>query len=311
MATITSERLKELMEIYNELKKRIILVDERYSLDYVEPKLDMPDSLNLTKLTYTPKTEQELMELAEQQVAATIISKQATLDKNFNTKVKNFASQMSKMLVVVNEKMLALEKSFQQEMLDIRNRLVNNGLIFSTIKDKYESIAIDNYGENSNQLVDSYKNNLNIVKQQQQDAEEIYNQSCIDLAKEKEALVNKAYQKLVEQEEALKRSIDKYNTGLDEKETKYQASRAKALENARRAAYNRAYNNAKLYQQMGEIGYRRMIEKEKYALAQDAFYPLRRDEAHAILSHDSFLVAHLGTYYDAFVDWVNTVLIPS
>ena len=310
MASITSERLKELVEIYDKLKVRILRIDEKYSLDYVEPELDMPDSLNLTKLTYTPKTPRELRTLAEDQVAATVISKQATLDKNYNTKIKNFATQVAKLQIWAKDKLAVVDNAYSKELSDIKNRLINNGLIFSTVKDKYESQAKQDYKEKNKQINADLQNQYDIIQREQSDVEEVYNQSCKDLVKEKEALLNKAYQNLIEQEEALKRSIEKYNTGLDEKEAKYQASRARAYESARRAAYNRAYNNAKLYLQMGETGYRRMIEKEKYAVAQDAFYPLRRDEAKAILSMDSFLVTHLGTYYSAFVDWVNTVLIP-
>ena len=307
---LTTERVKELVVIYDELKKRIMLIDQKYSLDFVEPELDMPDSLGLEKLKYTPKTEEELMALAEQQVAATIISKQATLDKNYNTKLNSLANEITKAQQSLSQKTAALDEALEKELNDIHNRLVNNGLVFSTVYKKYEKQAQQNYKTKSKKLSADTDNEINLIVKQQNDATALYNESCQNLEKEKAARISASYQKLLEQEEALKRSIEKYNTGLDEKEAKYQASRAKAYENARRAAYARAYNNSKLYMEMGETGYRRMIEREKYALAQDAFYPLRRDEANAILSMDSFLIAHLGVYYDAFEDWVNTTLLP-
>lgn len=310
MASIPYERLLELVEIYNGLKKRILLIDEKYSLDFVEPKLDMPDSLNLTKLTYTPKSEEELMTLAKQQVAAAIISKQAILDKNHNTKIKNLGLKINEAQQTSAKRAATLQDAHTKALKDIHNRLVNNGLIFSTIKVKYESQAQEDYKTKSEKIAADTVKEIESIVQQMNNADAIYNDSCNDLEKEKAARITQAYQKLVEDEEKLARSIEKYNTGLDEKEQKYQASRAKAYESARRAAYTRAYNNSKLYLQMGETGYRRMIEKEKYAVSQDVFYPLRREEAQAILSMDSFLVSHLGTYYNAFVDWVNTTLLP-
>ena len=68
--------------------------------------------------------------------------------------------------------------------------------------------------------------------------------------------------------------------------------------------------NAKLYAQLGETGLRQLVTREKYAVCQDAFFPLRREEAQAILTFDSFLRSHLGVYYDSFVAWINTTLLP-
>ena len=310
MASLTNERIQELVVLYDKLKKRILLIDEKYSLEFVEPELDMPESLGLEKLKYTPKTEEELMALAEEQVAPTIISKQATIEKNYNTKVLSLASKIAAEQQSLIQKTTAAKDTYNSELVDIHNRLVNNGLIFSTIATKYETQAKDNYNEKVNKLNEDSRMKVELIGQEQKNAEELYNKSVADLEEEKAARILAIYQKLLEQEEALKRSIDKYNTGLDEKEARYQASRAKAYENARRAAYTRAYNNSKLYMEIGETGYRRTIEKEKYVVSKDAFYTLRRNEAQAILSMDSFLEAHLGTFYSSFVDWVNTTLLP-
>ena len=307
---ISSERLQELLEIYNALKARIILVDEKYSLDFVEPKLDMPDSLNLTKLTYTPKSEDELRDIAEQKAVPALFAKQAAIDQAYNTKDKNLYIKIDKLKLTKDKKLAALQEALDESLADIHNRLVNNGLIFSTISTKYEGQARQDYNNKSAQLNQDTEQEIALIKKEQDELEKIYIERCLNVREELALRIEQNYQKLLEEEEKLQRSIEKYNTGLDEKEQKYQASRARAYENARRAAYARAYNNSKLYMEMGEVGYRRMIEKEKYAVSQDAFFPLRRDEANAILAMDSFLVAHLGTYYSAFEAWVNTTLLP-
>ena len=307
---ISNERLKELVQIYNNLKAKILQVDQKYSLDFIEPELDMPESLNLTKLTYNPKSKEELMSLAEQHVASYVISKQATLDKNLNAKFKSLSLKSKSTDLAASDKMLAAERAFEEERKSIHNRLVNNGLFFSTLYDKYDKEAQERFETKASELKAKHSIAIKFIEQEYKDAEDIYYEACNSLAKEKAAKINAYFLKLLADEEALKRSIEKYNTGLDEKEAKYQASRARAYEQARRAAYQRAYENSKLYMQMGETGYRRMIEREKYSISQDAFYTLRREEAKAILSMDSFLIVHLGVYYEAFVDWVNTTLLP-
>ena len=37
--------------------------------------------------------------------------------------------------------------------------------------------------------------------------------------------------------------------------------------------------------------------------------PLRRNEAQTLITVDSFLQSHLGSYYSTFVDWINYALI--
>lgn len=310
MASITNERLNELVQLYDRLKARVLQIDVKYSLEFVEPELDMPESLNLTKLTYKPKTNSELTSLANQQVAAVIIAKQSTLDKNYNSKIKSLSLKIANVQLSASQKIADAQEAAEKDLKDIRNRLVNNGLIFSTISTKYENQVHLDYKTATNKIKTSADDAIALINQEQKDAEAVYAESCNNLTQERTARAKQCYQKLVEEEEKLKRSIEKYNTGLDEKEQKYQASRAKAYESARRAAYERAYNNSKLYMEMGETGYRRSIEKEKYAVCQDAFYPLRRTEAQAILSMDSFIMTNLGTYYSTFVDWINMTLLP-
>ena len=107
---LSKERVNELIEIYNGLKARIFRIEEQYSLDFVEPELDMPDSLNLTKLTYQPKSEKELKVLAQQQASATIVSKQASLDKNYNAKLKSLTRKMKSAQQWLSEKLTVVDQ---------------------------------------------------------------------------------------------------------------------------------------------------------------------------------------------------------
>lgn len=306
---ISTERQQELQQIYRDLKVRVIRIDEKYSLEYVEPELDMPDSLNLTKLEYTPKSDEELTNLAEEQVASYVVSKQAALDKNYFTKIYNLYRRIYKVEQNMDKSKIVATDAYQKELSDIYNRIVNNGLIFSSLQNRYNNQALNDYKKNVERIDTDAQRDFTLLYQEEQDIEDVYSKDKKYLAQEKAARITAAYNKLVSEEEKLERSIEKYNTSLDEKEAKYQASRARAYEYARRAAHNRAIENSKLYLEIGETGYRRLIEKEKYAVCQDTFYTLTREEAKVLLSIDSFLVAHLGTYYDAFVDWVDITLV--
>ena len=303
------QHVQELAERYAQLKVRVMDVDDKYSIEFVEPKLDMPDSLNLQKLEYTPKTDEELEVMAEEAVAAIIISKQRAIERSYSSKLKSLNVKSDKLTLTLSKAVSSTSEDYAKKKEAVRLKLINNGLVFSTVGNKYNTLLSEEHSSSIKKIVDYGERERGLINQEQKNAEEVYNESCVSLDKERQARIAEKIQKLKEAEENLRLSIEKYNNSLEEKEQKYQASRAKAYENARRAAYNRAYNNAKLYLEMGESGYRRLVQQEKYAVCQDFFYPMSKEDAKTILSFDSFLRNHLGTYYDTLVDWINHTLI--
>lgn len=307
---LTPERVQELYEMYKELKERILEIDNKYSLQYVEIDFDMPESLNLQKLVYTPKTDEELMELADKEVAAAVIAKQRSLDVNYATKLKNLSAQRQQRSQSVMSALKKLDDELQQTLEKYQKQIIDNGLYFSNTITKYTTLANSQYDADKSAINSKYVTDLTNFTAREKDAEELYKQSCELLESEKQARLDNAYQKLLISEEKTKTNIEKYNNSLEEKERKYQFQRAKAYESARRAEYNRAFTATKLYAELGEVGYRNRVIMEKYTVCQQYFMPLRRSEANSVLSFDGFLITHLDIYYDAFVEWVNYALLP-
>lgn len=306
---VSNERFLELLEIYNKLKEHIKAIDDKYSLDYVEPKIELPDSLNLEKMTYTPKTEAELKALAEQYVAATILSKQRTLDSSYSTKVKSISRRRTEAGKELADKLKKIDDGYADSLANLERKLTNNGLLFSTTATTYREQAYADYNKQKENCNLAYAADLQALDAEEKDVDEVYQQSCSQLDEEKGALIAKRYQSLLEAEAKAKAAVDKYNNSVDEKEQRYQYTRAKFIESMRKAERDRVLDMTKLYLQLGEVTYRDRMLKEKYAAAQDAFWPLRRDEATALLEYDSFLAYHLEKYYSTFVNWVNTMLL--
>ncbi len=305
---LSSQRLLELQQLYMQLKDRCRLVDDKYSLTTLEPNLDLPPTLNLEKLVYTPKTEAEMTEIAESEVAAAMIAKERNVEQNYSTKLKNISLQKDKLNSRLTEQTLEAQKKLSDEQAEIQRKVVDNGLYFSTVAYRYNELAQKRYGDKLTEIGKSASETRNLLTKQETDAEQLYNLSLASLEEERQARIRVAYQKLSEKEGKLRVSIEKYNNGLEEKEQKYQYSRAKAYESALRAQENKALKNAELYAQLGESEYNRLIEKEKYAICTDVFSPLTRSEGQAILQFDSFLKNNLGSYYSTFAEWVNSVL---
>ncbi len=310
MPSITQERLNELHALYDEIKAACLLVDDKYSLTATEPHLNMPESLDLKPIDFTPKTEAELRELASQSVAPSFISKQRTVERTYSAKLKSITLEMSKVNTDMDAKMAKALVDYNNEKEIIQRKVIDNGLYFSTVSNRYISLATERYNENINTIGDDAQARHKRLLQQQADAEQLYNDACDSLSREQQASVDVAYNKLTEEQEKQRISVEKYNTGLIEKEQKYQASRAKAYEAAYRAQQNKALQNAKIYAELGEVGYRDLIQKEKYAVCTNMCMQLTRTEGNVITGFDSFLVSALGSYYSAFMSWINSVLIP-
>lgn len=309
MATITQERMKELLAIYAKLKENILQIDEKYSLDYKEPKIVLPDSLNLEKMTYTPKSKEELIELAEQYCAANIFSKQRGLDMSYTSKLKTLARKRVQAARDLTDELKKADEDYVEAIEKIRKKLINNGLLFSTTASNYRETALADYTKQKNECNQNYAQDLSALDAEESDLETVYSEAQDKLEEERQALIDKRYQALLEIEHKAKTAVDKYNNSIEEKEQRYQYTRAKFIESMRRAERDRVLTMTKLYMQLGEVTYRDRMIREKYITAQDAFWPLRRNEAEALLGYDSFLKLHLDIYYSAFVDWVNTYLL--
>ena len=307
---VTPERLAELLEIYNAMKVRIEAIDQKYRLDYVDPEIIIPDSLYLEKMKYEPKTEEELNSLAEQYVAAAVLSKQRSLDSTYSTKVKSISRKRSAAGKDLADKLKRIDQDYAKALADVERKLTNNGLLFSTTATAYREQAYDNYNQQKTDCNLNYDADIQALDDEERDLDEVYQQSCSQLNEEKQALITKQYQALLTSENKAKLAVEKYNNNVDEKEQRYQVTRAKFIESMRRAERDRVLDMTKLYLQLGDVTYRDRMVREKYAVAQDAFWPLRRDEANVLVDYDTFLMYHLEKYYSTFVDWVNTALLP-
>ena len=73
--SITDERARQLAELDQTIRKKITAIDTKYSTSFVEPELDLPDSLNLVPLTFTPKSDVQIAALAHEQALPSYLVK--------------------------------------------------------------------------------------------------------------------------------------------------------------------------------------------------------------------------------------------
>lgn len=302
---ITSARLDELDVIYSELKQRLQEVDDKYSTSAHTVDMDLPESLNLQYLEYTPKTEQELQTLAEGQTANAYQSKLRSLTNSYNAKVFANSQKQSALETSHSRKLSDLLSEYNFNCDKIVQKLVNNGLMFSSfitgeVQKERQAYTLRVQQENS-----SYNTELAVLTSQSDQLDDTYENDCEQLQTEHENDVANAYFKLTQAEEKTATAVAKYNQSLDEKETKYRASRRKSIEYAQQREYERALNAARVYAEMGEQGVQNLIFTEKLNVCKAVLINLNSEEREYVLDYDNYLQSALGTYYDYLVDWLN------
>lgn len=303
--SISNERAQEILQLYQELKETILDIDKKYSLNYQEPELDLPPTLDLQPLDYIPKTESELMALATADVTPNHTNRVRHFEQSYLRTKNGLEAKKFRLAESLNQKVLDLLDKYNTNVKNLRRRLVNNGLIFSSVVTAKNQEELDNYNSKVEELNDHYQILQEDVDTQLSDLEYRYTQGLQSLEEELQRRIQERYQDLVYREQKDAERIAKYNTALSEKETKYQASCQKALEYARQAEYERALKAAQLYAELGESGVESQKISEKYNYCKQFFVSWNREEALSVIQSDSFLSVHLGAYYTSLIDWVN------
>ncbi len=308
MAVITDERKAELQADYAELKKTIAAIDNKYSLAYIEVEMDFPPTLGLQHIEFVPKSQAELVELAEKAVAPKYVEKMRNLEKSYQASKLNLQHQIEKAELARDIKITEIGEKYGDIQNETYWKMCNNGLRFSTVYENFNNMCMSDFHDESQEYKIQANAEIDLLQQKAQALDENYQKNVASLEEQK--TIEKVFKTLDMQEKQKKRmeSVQRYNQSLDEKEIKYQASCKRALQAAIQAEYERGLQAAKLYAELGESGVHQQIISEKLVSCRTTFRLFTRSEAHYVLELDSFVQTNLESSYSAFMEWVNTVL---
>lgn len=303
---ISVTRLNELLKEFEPVKVKIDDIDRKYGLDYCEPQMDMPESLDLPRLEYEPKSDEQLNRLADEQTYASYLANVNRLNVSNASANLRLDKRLSELEEKTRVKIATLHKKLNDELEDVNVKITNAGMLFSTVAERVKiklRRACDADVEEANTRLD---NDREAVETERASLNADHANALEDAENLRQAQIRQAYVKLAEDEQAQREKVEKYNNLLSEKETKYKMSYAKALEAARQAEYDRTYKAKKLYQQMGATGYEESKLWEKYNVFVSHFATFtKREEALALIQCDAYVQGHLKQYYSTLVDWVN------
>lgn len=310
MATISNARQKELIALYAHLKELIIKVEEKYSPESRTITIDFPPTLGLQKLTYRKHTQSELKLMALQQNASKFASKAATLEKSYNSQVRSI-NQMREVLAANHQKSLAgLLNAYNRALENTQHKLVDNGLWYSTMKEVALADVKAEYDKKVSDENALFKGKDDAYAEKLSQLETNYEDLKAQLSVERQSDATAIVNNLTAKENREARAVEKYNASIDEKEAKYQASCQRHLRYAQQAEEQRVIDILKLYAQLGASGVEQRMKAEVLAVCRSELCVCTKLEASYIFNLDSFLMEHLGTYYNTLVDWAQITLRP-
>lgn len=305
---ITLDRLNEMQVVYDEMKLRIIDIDNKYDINFHEPQLNMPETLGLEKRVFKEKTSAQLQADAKRIVAPMSTAKRSQIDVKQENALKTISQKRAALSEKLRKSIAASLESYNRKADELYLKLINNGLLFSTIKEKLQKEALDAYNAKVEELNCANENENAILDELLKATGQSHKKQVEALEKEMQQKEIYYFQKLINEYEKERAAVEKYNAQIDEKEVKYQAYRERAYESARHAEYDRVYKMARLYAQLGETGLNQRKINEKMSVAKQYFLQFTKEEANIMLSRDSFLRTHLQTYYNTFTSWVDATL---
>ena len=138
---ISADRLLQLQQEFVPVKNKIDQIDRKYSLDYNEPLLDMPESLDLPKLEYTPKSESELRAIADEQTYASYLAETRRLQKSNALNIAGIDKRIANSEEKTRAKIALLLQSLNERNKDIQTKMTNCGMLFSTVFSRIKAEA--------------------------------------------------------------------------------------------------------------------------------------------------------------------------
>lgn len=305
---LSQQRVNELLEIYENLKKRILLVDEKYSLDYHDPVIDLPESLGLEKMVFQDKTQEEIAAIVEKKYAPIYHTKNNAIIAWYDSHIRAVSLKRDKLAEKQRLGEKKLKDDFDKAYADMYAKIARNGLLFSTVREKKMAETKANYDNRLAEYQKDIQGEVDLLNKEEIMYNKLFQQRNVNLTAYQISLEKLYTAQVTEELRKEKERVEKYNQQVDEKEARYKVTLERLKETARKNEYDRLYKMTKLYAEIGETGIKSRRIAEKTEVCKQYFLPLTKEEGQFMLSLDSFLRNHLDTYYNTFVTWVNNTL---
>jgi hypothetical protein len=293
-----SDKAKEQAD---ELLSKLNDIDKLYSTDYIEPELNLPDTLGQTKLEYEAPSDAELRKQAEE---ATLADYWKAVEKITQEKLKGqntVSAKADKAKLSLSDALKQIADQLTTESNEAKLDAVDRGIARGSIVDS----AVDELEKGSQKAQNEAKvatdAEIKELNKQLADIETLAAQAINSLDDQRDAEVKTALTKLIDSVEAKKHSALKYNNTITEAEQKYQVSREKAIAAAKEKEAERSIGMFEMQRLQGD----EVVTDAKMKTVKAYLDTLGREQALAVLDASDAFKVHFGDYYQYIYDYAD------
>ena len=292
---------------YAQLKEKFSEIDKEYNRTLNEIDLDFPESLGLTKLTFTPSDQQELEQLAGAYYQGLYGQKLAEKTQLILQKQSGKNLKILQQLDKHNQQCQTLLNKYNKKRLAFIEKALKNCITESTIYQQELQRLQQEYDLQVNSCKTSHNQAVQALNEQIQLLEQLLAQVTEHIQQQKQGKSDEKLLALQQKEQKQSDSVTKYNNTVDKLEADYKVKIEKAYATVIAAEQRRALEVLNLLATLGVSGVDRLKAEEKVAIAQQFFDTLTRSVAQSLFNGDLSLEYHFGTYYNYMKDYVNNL----
>ena len=222
---------------YENYKKQLDKINDRYSETYVKPETDMPDSLGLKTVDYKMPSEDELRKKAETALEADRQSAISKIGKETEEKIKKQSALKDQAFAEAAKRLLDIDSEREQAVREVKNDALARNIARSSIasegvretEERAAALRRDAQAERDG-TAEAIDREIEALKKQASDS---LSQTEKNFLSRLEAETEKLREKALEE----KTEAEKYNNTVAEKEAEYE----KALEERREELERRSW----------------------------------------------------------------------
>ena len=291
---------------YENYKKQLDKINDRYSETYVKPETDMPDSLGLKTVDYKMPSEDELRKKAETALEADRQSAISKIGKETEEKIKKQSALKEQAFAEAAKRLLDIDSEREQAVREVKNDALARNIARSSIasegvretEERAAALRRDAQAERDG-TAEAIDREIEALKKQASDS---LSETEKNFLSRLEAETEKLREKALEE----KTEAENYNNTVAEKEAEYEKALEERREELERREWERLARLAEIKNRQGESALKSMKQKEILSATKEFFDGLSPADALALFLSDTGMQSVLGEDYVWFLNYLQT-----
>lgn len=297
----TSKNTSVLNDIFSTLGD----IDSKYDVQFRNPTMEIPESLNLEKIDYNMPTQDELYNLASESLASKKYDAANSVENSLITGTNSIEKQKDKLLVDVEKANKTLDAKAAELKKEAVSNAIRRGLARSSIKDE----SVNKVDTDTSIMKDDNRSNaqltINSLNEQINRLVALRDKALADIDASYGLQTDAKVQALYSDALKNKDSATKYNNTIDEKEQKYIKSVEEAYQKASNDEWNRISKLMELQSKYGASGVTALKMEEKYNAIKNFFDAIDAKQALELFNSSSRFNEELGNYYKQMKEYLE------